>query len=287
MKLTVFTPLYNRADKLYRIYDSLLKQTDYDFEWLIIDDGSQDNAREVVDALKQQAALFSIRYIYQENGGKHMAYNAALELAEGEYFFCLDSDDWLAENAINNIMERITGDENIIVSYKTNEKGDLLSDKFPEGVLNSSFSDLYYKYKCFGEFSIIFRTSLARQFPFPEFKGELFIGELVIYDRMREFQTVLLPKIITVCEYQSDGLTANINNTMKNNPAGYCLYFMQRIDMEKSFKKRLSAAGKYNCFRIFAKTQKTKYVGNHKVLVMVTKPLGLTFWLYYKIFRKF
>lgn len=287
MRLTVFTPLYNRANKLLKIYDSLSKQNCNDFEWLIVDDGSSDGAKETVEELRKEKSSFYIRYIYQDNGGKHRAYNTALKLAEGEYFFCLDSDDWLNENAISNIFDFIVDAKLLIVAYKENEKGVLLSDEFPKGVLTASFTDLYYKYRCLGEFTIIFKTSFARQFPFPEFDGEKFLGESVIYDRMIDTPATLLPTVITICEYQSDGLSANINNTMKKNPAGYCLYFMQRIDIEKSFKQRIVYAGKYNCFKMFAKKNKTKYIGRHKFLVVYTIPLGLLFWLYYKIFRKF
>ena len=103
MKFTVFTPAYNRANGLRILYESLRKQDNWDFEWLIIDDGSTDDTASVVDAFKSD--LFPIRYVYKENGGKHTAYNLALNHAEGEFLFCVDSDDFVPENIFGKLVD--------------------------------------------------------------------------------------------------------------------------------------------------------------------------------------
>ena len=99
VKITVFTPTYNRAYTLERLYKSLLNQTSYDFEWLIVDDGSTDNTSELIKSF-QNNQLFDVRYYKQGNGGKHVAINKGVELAEGELFFIVDSDDYLTDDAI-------------------------------------------------------------------------------------------------------------------------------------------------------------------------------------------
>ena len=283
MKLTIFTPTYNRASKLNRAFQSLCLQSCSDFEWLIVDDGSADDTEEVVRSFQNDETSFLIRYLWQENGGKHRAYNRALDQARGDHFFCLDSDDWLAEDAVENILEICNqlGENRFVVAYKKDEKGELLSNQFPE-IKNCSLRELSEKYHCGGEFSLIFPTALAKRFPFPTFDGENFITEAVIYDRLSQVADIqLLPEVITICEYQEDGLSNNLNRIMKRNPAGYCLYFMQRIDIVPSLKERIIVAGKYHCFCIFADKNKSEYAGKHKLLVRMTKPLGALFRCYY------
>ncbi len=283
MRLTIFTPTYNRADKLDRLYQSLLRQSCHAFEWLIIDDGSSDDTEGAVTAFQSSAQAFPIRYIKQENGGKHRAYNKALELAKGAYFFCVDSDDWLANNAVEHLLKACEGlnEKLFIAAYKQDEQGKRLSTEFPK-IQECTLCELSAKYQCSGEYSLIFPTDLARKFPFPVFDGEKFITESVIYDRLSAVADVrLLPQVITICEYQEDGLSNNLNLVMKKNPAGYCLYFMQRIDIATSLRDRIITVGKYHCFCMFAREQRSKYIGNHRWLVRLTRPLGVLFRIYY------
>ena len=288
MRITIFTPTYNRADKLQRVYESLIRQKSYDFEWLIIDDGSTDDTESTVIPYLQEKR-FQVRYYRQKNGGKHRAYNLALQLAQGDWFLCVDSDDWLADNAVEQIVTCIgkLTDHQYIVAYKSDETGKQLSDDFPT-IGNCTLKELSQHYRCNGEFSLVFPIVLAREFTFPTFKKERFITEAVIYDRIdREKSAILLPEIITICEYQEEGLSNNLNHIMKENPAGYCLYFMQRIDYQDSFFKRFITAGKYQCFCRFAKEQKSLYTGKFLITVALARPLGIVFLLYYKMMRGF
>ena len=110
MLLTVCTPTYNRAHTLPRLYESLVRQTSQDFEWLVVDDGSTDNTRELVDGWVAEGRI-RIRYVYKENGGKPSAHNLGVRMAAGELFFCVDSDDYLTDNAvevIRNNSEKLT-----------------------------------------------------------------------------------------------------------------------------------------------------------------------------------
>ena len=285
--LTIFTPTFNRATKLRRVYENLLSQSDENFEWLIVDDGSTDDTNVIVKEFSTNK--FPIRYYKKENGGKHTAYNCALKLANGEFILCVDSDDWLSENAVRMISQTLSKENaNILMSYKSDQNGKLLSNPFPTSVNRAGILELSHFYQCTGEFSLIFRTEYARNFPFPVFKGERFITESVVYDRMFVSEkAVLLPEVITVCEYQNDGLTNNLNEIMKKNPAGYCLYFMQRIDVEYDIRKRISAIGKYHCFYIMSKENKIRYGGKHKILVHLFSPLGWIVYYYYKWVRGF
>ena len=285
--LTIFTPTYNRADKLNRLYESLSAQKCHDFEWLVIDDGSADNTRDVVKAFADKAD-FPVRYVYKENGGKHTAYNLALELACGDWFLCVDSDDMLAENAVEIILDSVrkTNTNTGFVAYKSDFSGRLLSGVFPEGLVRTQMHRLSMDYDCGGEFTLVFNTEFARQFPFPVFRGERFVTESVIYDRMdRHGQLDLLPEIITVCEYQTDGYSQNANSVMRRNPNGYCLYFLQRIDMQHKLLPRLIHAGKFWCFRWISGNRELTYKGKHRLLVALAVIPGTLFRTYYKLFR--
>lgn len=287
MKLTIFTPCYNRANCLPRLYESLIKQTFFGFEWLIVDDGSTDNTKEIVHSF--DSAPFPIRYIYKENGGKHTAYNLAVEKAAGELFFCVDSDDLLAPDAVEVIIKNapLIKDGAGILALKCATDGTLLSDNFPEGTSYAGLFRLNTEYGVKGELSIVFKTEVAKRFPFPTFHGERFVSEAVVYDRIdRNYEYFLLPKVLTVCEYLPDGYSASAARLMQQNPCGFCLYFMQRIDMCHSLSRRIVTAGKYHAFRIFS-GKALAYDGKHHFTVWLSTPLGRAFRLYYKLFRNF
>lgn len=285
--LTIFTPTYNRADKLPRLYDSLCRQSCYDFEWLIIDDGSSDNTAEVAAAFVEEKR-FPVRYIQKENGGKHTAYNLALEQAKGEWFLCVDSDDFLAENIVGKLLDKLQtlNDQNGLIAYKEDVTGKVLSSQFPSGLKQEKMHLLSLKHGCSGEFTLVFSTAFAKKFPFPVFPGERFVTECVVYDQMDQHgEMALYPEVITICEYQADGYSQNANAVMKKNPSGYCLYFLQRIDLQLQFLPRIIYAGKYWCFRWICGNKALIYHGKHKLLVALSIIPGALFRIFYKLFR--
>lgn len=289
MMLTVFTPAYNRAAYLERLYDSLRKQKNKDFEWLVIDDGSTDDTQRVVLRFMEQSDM-AIRYYRKENGGKHTAYNQALEQAAGHWFVCVDADDQLAENAVDILTEAVKAvpQQTAIAAYKMDMDGKRLSGPFPETVDACKISELPLKYGCRGEFTFVFPTEIAKKYPFPVFHGEKFVGENVVYDRLeRNCPVQLLPEVITVCEYQPDGYSMNFGALMGRNPSGFCLYFLQRIDLMPTISARLSCAGKYWCFRWICKNKQLRYEGPHKLICALGWPVGLIFRIYYKLIRGF
>jgi glycosyltransferase involved in cell wall biosynthesis len=99
MSITVFTPTYNRKKTLPRAYNSLLNQTDKNFLWLIIDDGSVDNTQELVLKWINENKI-KIEYHFKKNGGKHTAMRLAYQLTKTKYILGLDSDDELMPNTI-------------------------------------------------------------------------------------------------------------------------------------------------------------------------------------------
>lgn len=287
MLLTIFTPAYNRADKIRRVFSSLEEQMNSECEWLIIDDGSKDNTNEVVSKFIEESSM-NIRYYKKENGGKHTAHNMAVDLAKGKYFMCLDSDDYLENNSIEALIYKIKqcDSQEGIIAYKCDHNRALLSKTFPQEVSVPNIYALNQEYNCMGEFVFVFPTELLKKNKFPVFAGERFLTESVLYDKMN-CRMHLLEKVIEVCEYQTDGLSNNLNEIMKKNPAGYCMYFMQRIDVQTTFRNRIITIGKYLCFCIFAGEKRSVYNGKHKRLLRISYPLGIVMWLYYKWIRGF
>lgn len=235
-KLTVFTPAYNRKDKLKRLYESLLEQTNGDFIWLVVDDGSNDGTDEYIYSLQREKKI-EIRYFRQENGGKMRAHNTGVRLADTELFVCLDSDDHFTKTAVDDILTewQENKDKTLagIVAHKGSDENNILyGASFPvEG--RSSLIRLYNRgFK--GETTLVFRTDILRNFPFPEIDGEKYVPEDVVYDRIdKEYEYIVLNKILTICELVSEGLTDRVDELREKNPVGWFIYYYQRSLSEK------------------------------------------------------
>lgn len=173
-KFTVFTPTYNRAHTLARVYDSLCEQTFRDFEWLVVDDGSSDGTRGLIEKWQKQA-WFPIRYFFKENGGKHTAINLGVKEARGYFFLTLDSDDSCLPDALEKlyyywktIPEGKREDYSAVTGLCRDCDGKVVGDRFPEDIFDSEYLSNQYIYKIKGEKWGFQRTDIMREFPFPE-----------------------------------------------------------------------------------------------------------------------
>ena len=288
MKITVFTPTYNRASKLDELFASLLAQSSMEFEWLVIDDGSTDNTQELFDSFKK-CACFPVRYFYKENGGKHTAYNMALELAKGQWFMCLDSDDILTPDAIKLLTQKMTeGKVNGIVAYKKDRKDNYIGDFFPDKLENLYIYELGIRYHCGGDYVFAYETKLARKYPFPVFPGERFSPESLMLDMLgQECKLAVLPETLMICEYQPDGYSSDGRRLIRENPQAYTLCFLQRIDLMQGIVDRIKTATRYQCYRLLTHGKGQRYQGKHRVLVDCCLPLGMLFRAYYRLFCGF
>lgn len=88
-KVSIIIPTYNRARFIKEAINSVLSQDFQDYEIIVVDDGSTDNTKEIINSLKNK----KIRYFFQENKGRSRARNRAIKLARGQYLSFLDSDD--------------------------------------------------------------------------------------------------------------------------------------------------------------------------------------------------
>ena len=244
MKFTIFTPTFNRKELLEKLYKSLQKQTFKDFEWLIVDDGSDDGTKEKAEEFLSEKKL-DIKYYFKENGGKQRAYNFATDKANGELFICLDSDDEYVENGLETILKywkKYEKNSDIAgMGYlSTYPNGEVIGSGFPEKEMVSTQFDIYNKYSVKGDKGLMFRTEIIKKYKFPVFDDEKFITEAVVYNRICEkYKMVYVNEKIEIKEYQEDGLTAKYNNLLLRNPKGQALYHNEINSQNLSFKQKI------------------------------------------------
>lgn len=257
MKITVFTPTYNRAYIIEKLYISLRNQSFTDFEWLVIDDGSEDNTEQLFEMWLKDVNPFTLRYIKIKNGGKHRAINRATDLAKGELFFIVDSDDYLVENALETIAEWEEGLENKtlfcgISGNKGRSKSELIGTTFLGEYVDATSLERG-KYNINGDKAEVFYTKVLRKYKFDEIEGEKFITEAIVWDRMANdgFQIRWFNQVIYICDYLEDGLTKNMETIFSENPIGAAIYIKQQITFRKyNLKGRLA---NYNLYYNFVK----------------------------------
>lgn len=223
-RITIFTPTYNRGHLLNRCYESLLKQKNKQFIWLIIDDGSIDNTRKIVNKWKLDNFI-EIRYIYKENGGLHTGYNKAIELLDTELSICIDSDDYLADNAIQLILDfwDVNHDEECagIVGLDYNNNGNVIGGYLPDKNRIDPLELLISKQK--GDKKYVVRTDLYKTVaPMPTFENEKnFNPHYMILKLGIKYKFLVLNKPLCIVDYQEDGMSANIFKQYLDSPNSF------------------------------------------------------------------
>lgn len=261
--ITIFTPTYNRAYLLRNLYNSLLEQTDKDFNWIVVDDGSTDNTEELFNEFKSENKM-DITYVKKQNAGKPSAINDGLDLSEDELFFIVDSDDYLTPNAIERIRyyyDQVKDKPNFI--GVVGQRGD--KDHKPyinyygqESKKKNKYYDLEYvdadaleyryKYKIGGDRAEVFTTRLLKNYRFPIIDNEKFIFETIVWNKIANdgYKQRWFNEVIYITEYQEDGLSKNIEKHLKNNPKSTLHWFNSSLKWKHMpFDERLSQCTKY------------------------------------------
>ncbi len=234
--LTVFTPAYNRGYIIKNCYASLCRQTCKDFIWLVIDDGSTDNTAELIKEWQKKDNGFEIRYIYKENGGMHTAHNTAYENIDTELNVCIDSDDYMTDDAVEMILdcwaknkkEKCAG----IVALDVNAKnGEVLGTELDESVKNFNLDDYYHNGGA-GDKKLIYRTDVINKYPpYPVFEGEKYVSLAYKYRLIgKDYYLAVLNKPVCVVDYQEDGSSLNMYKQYLKNPRGFA--FIRKINMQ-------------------------------------------------------
>jgi len=289
---TVFTPTYNRAKTLHGVYQSLRLQTFKDFEWLIVDDGSIDETKKMVTKWQEEAE-FPIRYIWQENKGKYVAFSKGVNEAKGEFFINLDSDDSCVSFTLeklkyywDSIEEEKKKMFSGVIGLGMNNKGNLVGTKFPENVFDSNHLDIYYKYKIKGDKWGFYKIEILKEFLFPIDKEERFMPEALILNRIAlKYKTRYINEKLLIINYRSDGLSANSVKTRMDNPNSSVFYYKEFVNMMPvSLKWKIRSLINYSRFSFHAKKGITKqikginYVIMKGILILIL-PIGFYFYL--------
>lgn len=247
MLLSVITPAYNRAHTLGRCYESLCEQTDKDFEWIVVDDGSTDGTEELVSGFSQENKI-KVRYFKKENGGKPSAHNAGVRLAVGEMCICVDSDDALTPDAVEvarKIYESKDFSDCIGILAKRGSFGEVkpLCTSWPESLKRVKMMELQEKYSFSGDTALFFRTKMMKEHYFPEFSGEKFVPEDALYAELDEVGPMYLADdILYLCEYLEDGLTHSYRKLLLRNPMGTAYCYYRRMLATRSIKQKIKNA---------------------------------------------
>lgn len=293
-RITVFTPTYNRAYCLHRCYESLQRQTCRDFEWLIIDDGSTDNTSQLVQRWIDAATDFPIRYVYKENGGMHTGYNLAYALITSELSINVDSDDYLTDTAIEDILtfweENRREDIGGIYALDCYADGRITGTAFPEDLKSFKgwghkkvFYESNGEKKCYvnrGDKKFIGVTRVIHQYPpIPVFPGEKYYS---LYFKQhlieRDYTILILNRPVCVVEYLEDGSSRNIYHQYVRNPKGFCSERRFVMQYAPDLQTRMLAAIHYVAESMLANDRKFVTNSTNKPLTVAAIPVGIALY---------
>ena len=285
--VTILTPTFNRADKLTELYKSLLSQTNLEFNWLIVDDGSNDNTEEVIKEFNTKE--FKISYIYKNNGGKHTAHNIGIGHIDTELTMIVDSDDILTNDAIQSIYEEwlpVRDNGLCGLSFlKADKKGEISGLVFPKDKFVGNFINVRINRNDLSEKAEIWVTSILKKYPFPVFEGETYVGEGSIWCTIaKEYDMLFVNKTIYIYEYEVDGLTKSGRRLRVNNPLGGM--FAAKVSLSKEFnlKMKIKKIWLYICYGFFAKMNIKKMYKDcpMKIFFLLNIPFGFILYIYWK-----
>ncbi len=257
--ISIFTPTYNRAYILEKLYKSLCNQSFKGFEWIVVDDGSTDDTEQLINSFIAENRI-NIIFYKQKNQGKHIAINKGVELAQGELFFIVDSDDILPRESLEIIIQKyqsIKDDENIagLAGRRGYISGGYIgTNKSYDDVIMTSI-DFRFKKKIAGDMAEVYKTKVIRQYPFPQFEGEIFCPEALVWKRIdQQYKMLWFSDIIYKGEYIPDGLTANSFKVRKNSPKATCLYYSEEAKYKTPFYQKIKSVANYWRFAIYDDT---------------------------------
>lgn len=285
IKLTIFTPAYNRAHTLLRTYESLLQQDCKEFIWLIIDDGSTDNTAELVKSWQSKENGFEIRYIYKENGGMHSAHNTAYAHIDTELNTCIDSDDKLAPGAVRMILdkwERVRDQGYAgIIGLDTDFDNNVIGKGFPKGMTETTVIG-YYVAGGSGDKKLVYRTDVINQYPaYPVFEGEKYVALSYKYRLIdQKYKMAVLDEVLCNVEYQPDGSSHTMWKQYLKNPRGFAFWRKVCMQYPESKKRLLVDCIHYCSSSQIAHNRNYIQESPRKLLTVLCTPVGWAFTAY-------
>ena len=226
--LTIFTPTYNRVNLLSRCYESMKRQTSKNFVWMVIDDGSTDNTVDVVNEWVRESSDFIIEYYYKENEGLYTAYNEAIKHIKTKLCVCIDSDDFMPDDAVETILnfwEKYGSDRYAgIIGLDYDLDGKVIGDPLPNQKSVNLIDLLIGKYPIHnGDRTNVVRTELYKKYaPMKVFPGEKNFNPHYMHLQIsQEYDFLVLNKNLRYVEYQETGMSNSILKQYRNSPNSF------------------------------------------------------------------
>jgi glycosyltransferase involved in cell wall biosynthesis len=277
--LTIFTPTFNRAFLLSRVYESLLIQTVKDFEWIIVDDGSVDDTEKVVNGFISENKI-KIIYQKQNNRGKHYAINKGVSLASGTFFLILDSDDALPKDAVEFVFSKSTfvfENKKLggIAGRRNTAEGAIVGNQIFQELISNSI-DIRFKYNVTGDLVEIFKTEVLKEFPFPEIANEKFCPEALVWNRIAiKYDLLFCNKGIYTTEYLPDGLTAKIVKIRMTSPLASMIMYSELANYDIPLLQKVRATINFWRFAYnFNGSFASKFSKVNSLISSIAIPLG-------------
>lgn len=254
-EFTVFTPTFNRAALLGRVHRCLINQTFRGFEWLIVDDGSSDGTADLVRQWQARNKV-KIVYLHQENRGKHVAFNRAIDHARGRFFLTLDSDDACVPDALERFLshwmaipEHLRDEFSGVTCQCVDELGNLVGSPFPEPITDAYPTEFLTRHRITGEKWGFHRTEVLRQFPFPEVAGERFVPEGLIWTRVgKRYKIRFVNEPLRIYKALPGGLSSASAELRAKNPVSTCALYLEISECDTPFLARCRALVNYARF---------------------------------------
>lgn len=289
--ITVFTPTFNRAYCLHLGYVALKHQTCTDFKWLIIDDGSTDNTKELVHNWIAEGVI-DIEYHYKENGGMHTGHNEAYKFIDTELNVCIDSDDFMPDNAIELILNKWQnegGDQYAgLLGLDVDTNGNVIGTRFPEYLHICKYSELKRKHGVVGDIKFVYRTEVIKKYmPYPIFENEKFVPLGYVYALIdKDYNMLCSNEIYCIVEYMPDGSTKNIIKQYFRNPKGFAHERKILMIRWPFFIDRFRYAMHYISSSIIQKNKNFISESPNKVMTIIALPFGILLHLYILLLNK-
>ena len=281
--LTVFTPAYNRAHTIGRTYASLCRQTCKDFCWLIVDDGSTDNTKELIDQWIKEGKI-NIRYIYQQNQGMHGAHNTAYRNIDTTLNTCIDSDDYMPDDAVEKIINcwKSYGNDHVagLIGLDITQEGRIIGTEFPEGMKTTTLQG-FYQAGGKGDKKLVYRTDVIKRYPeYPIFEGEKYVGLAYKYMLIdQDYELITLNEPLVIVEYQLDGSSFNMYKQYWNNPRGFAFFRKAEMRTTHSLKRKLKVCTHYVSSSIISRNWRFVQESPEKLLTVLCIPSGIALYL--------
>lgn len=277
--LTVFTPAYNRAHTIGRTYESLKGQGCKDFVWLIIDDGSTDHTEDLVRKWQREDCGFEIRYVYKENGGMHTAHNTAYENIDTELNTCIDSDDCMADGAVEKILRKWEEVRDCgyagIIGLDADMDGRIIGNVFPGGMSETTLAG-YYASGGSGDKKLVYRTDIIQRYPpYPVFEEEKYVALGYKYRLIdQDYKLAVLNETLVNVDYQADGSSATMWRQYVKNPRGFAFWRKVCMQYPESGKRLIIDCIHYVSDSIMSQNKKFIAESPRKLLTVISIPFG-------------